>query len=525
MVINTLDPLSAFDLCQFIILDGNPSVSRNLRSLSFLPPHRPYFRPAITTLLIGLVVACGGPQSSPPADVLLITVDTLRPDYLSMNGYDRATTPNLDRILAEGLYFEQAVSPIARTTPALASLLTGAYPHKTAVRTLTDTLASDVTTLPEILRADGYQTLAVVSNQVLVRSRGLSRGFDTYDMDGDDRDARATTRAAIEHIGKLDSRDPSFVWVHYIDPHVPYHTDPAIAARMDPGYSGRYRFNFGWARQFGEARDKHSPFPEDLPKSVAAHRNPLTDEENAHIRRLYAADIRSLDGEVDRLVDAAREHFGDDLIIVFTADHGESLGEHDFYFDHGDYVYNAGTRVPLAILLPESHPLHARGRCQGWVSLTDVAPTLLELLDRDTAELGSQLEGRSLTPCLRGETLAQTPVYSESGHSFFAHLIPHRTANDLSDRFRSVTLGGWKLIWHPAAPEPDAWQLFDLRDDPDETRNLYRPDHPELAELRTHLNAWLALEPAGATQPAISEQDRRALTELGYIESGTPTSE
>lgn len=459
------------------------------------------------------------------ADVLLITVDTLRPDYLSMNGYDRATTPKLDRILADGLYFDHATTPIARTTPALASLLTGAYPHNTGLRTLTGTLASNVTTLTEILRGDGYQTLAVVSNQVLVRSRGLARGFDTYDMAADDRDARATTRTCIEQFQMLDPRDPTFVWVHYIDPHVPYHSEPAIAARMDPGYTGPYRFHFGWMRQPGEPRNRHKPFPEELPKRIASHRNPLSDEVNAHIRRLYAADIRALDSEIDRLVGAARKHFGDDLIIVFTADHGESLGEHDFYYDHGDYVYNAATRVPLAILLPRSHPLHATGRCQGWVSLTDVAPTLLEILGIDATELGPQLEGRSLASCLRGEGLAEVPIYSESGHSYFPDLIRGRTANTLADRFRSVTLGDWKLIWSPSAAESDAWQLFDLRDDPNETRNLFRIGHPKASELRPHLDTWLTRESAGNTQETLSDEDHRALVELGYIESNSPTSE
>jgi len=482
------------------------------------------WRGALGVALLAFGLGCGR-TSVPQPDVLLITVDTLRPDYLSMNGYDRATTPLLDRILAEGMYFDQAVSPIARTTPALASLLTGAYPHQTGIRTLTDTLDSNTRTLPEILRDDGYQTLAVVTNQVLVRSRGLSRGFDTYDMDADDRNGRATTSAALEHMAKLDPRVPSFVWVHYIDPHVPYHTDPAIASRMDPGYVGRYRFHFGWARQLGEPLSRHSPFPADLPKSIAAHRNPLSAAVNAHIRRLYAADIRSLDTELDRLVRAARQQFVDDLIIVFTADHGESLGEHDFYFDHGDYVYNAGTRVPLAILLPETHPLHARGRCAGWVSLTDVAPTLLEILGRDPSELGPQVEGRSLAACLRGEGLTEVPVFSESGRSFFADLIRDRTANDLTDRFRSVTFRDWKLIWHPQAPESRRWELYDLKRDPNETHNVYRPNHPKVAELRLQLQRWHTREPASHAQRAITEQDRRALSELGYIESEAPTSQ
>ncbi len=136
---------------------------------------------APVVVLSTLLLACARPE---PLDisVLLVSVDTLRPDYLSANGYDRPTTPFVDSLLAEGFYFPQAVSPVPRTTPALASLLTGAYPHTTRVRTLTDSLSDDVTPLAEILRRWNYGTMAVVSNHVLPRSRRLDRGFDVYDM-------------------------------------------------------------------------------------------------------------------------------------------------------------------------------------------------------------------------------------------------------------------------------------------------------------------------------------------------------
>jgi arylsulfatase A-like enzyme len=465
-------------------------------------------------VLAAALAACAPDDPGKPS-VLLLTVDTLRPDYMSMNGYDRPTTPFLDSLVAEGWYFEQAVAPVPRTTPALASLLTGAYPHTTGVRTLTDALSSEVIPVTEVLRASGYQTFAVVTNHVLPRRRGLARGFEAYDAALDARSAGSTTDAALRAIDRFDPAAPFFAWVHYIDPHVPYHPDPAIASDFDPDYRGRYRFNFG------ELTPPRHPFPKEFSKATITHHNPLPESVNRHVRRLYAADIGTLDREIERLVTAVRERVGEDLLIVFTSDHGESLGEHDFYFDHGDYVYNAGSRVPLAIVLPASHPAHGSGRCAGWVSLVDVVPSLLELLGRPLPpEMAGQVEGRSLTRCLRGEDLPAQPVFIESGHSYYPASVSRRVRNDVAGRFRAVILGDWKLIWTPFQSGELEWQLFDVGADPGETQNLYVPDHPALPRLKTHLDEWLSRQDAEdlAAPRAVSEEDRAALRALGYTD-------
>jgi arylsulfatase A-like enzyme len=480
----------------------------------WLRGHRPA---AGLLLLIGLAACAPGDVRAP--SVLLLTVDTLRPDYMSMNGYDRITTPFLDSLIAEGHYFEQALAPVPRTTPALASLFTGAYPHTTRVRTLTGTLSPDVVSLAEVLKGGGWQTVAVVTNGVLVPRRGLARGFDSYDVASDGRTARETTAKALRVLEHLDPSVPLFAWVHYIDPHVPYHPDPTIASSFDPEYRGRYRFSFGELSPLGEARRLVLTYPRDLPKGEATHRNPLPESVNRHVRRLYAADIRGLDAEVERLVGAVRSWAGEDLIVVFAADHGESLGEHDFYFDHGDYIYNAGTRIPLAFVLPRSHPAHGSGRCRGWVSLVDVVPTLLELMDSEPpSEMADQIEGRSLTRCMSGRELEPEPVFLESGHSYYPQYVTRRVRNDTAGRFRAVILGDWKLIWTPFQPEDLAWELFDIRGDPHETENLYAPDHPQVAPLKRHLESWLARQdPAEVAQPPeISTEDREALRALGY---------
>ena len=462
-----------------------------------------------------VLVGCSG-APGPASDVLLITVDTLRPDYLSANGYDRSTTPGVDRLIAAGTYFEQALSPVPRTTPALASLLTGAYPHATQVRRLTDELSSELMTLPEALQGWGYQTRAVVSNGVLSPFRGLARGFESYEFASDMRVAEDTTNAALASLGESVSSSPVFLWVHYMDPHVPYVPDPEVAVEFDPDYRGPHRLGFG--RLPTAERPGYLAYPVDLPKAVATHQNPLEPAVNAHIRRLYAGDIRKIDAEVERLVRVFAEQRGRAPIVVFTADHGESLGEHGLYFDHGDYVYNASSRVPLAIVLPDHS---ASGRCRGWVSLVDVVPTLVELLARELPPpMPSQIEGRSLAACLGGGVLPAAPVFSESGRSYFPHLVPRRVRNDVAGRFRAVVDGDWKLIWTPFQKGDQRWELYDLATDPHETRDLYAADHPQVERLRPMLESWAARGAAAEPGPDVElgEADRKALRALGYLE-------
>jgi len=447
-----------------------------------------------------------------------LTIDTLRPDYLSLNGYDRATTPFLDGFLADAFQFSRAVTPIARTTPALASLLTGAYPHTTGVRTLTDSLSDKVTSIAEVFREAGYQTVAVVTNNVLKPERRLDRGFDVYDMERDIRTAPETTAAAIQHLSGLDDSRPIFVWVHYIDPHAPYDCDTSIIDQFDPDYQGRYQKRFGLQPPAGSPLNHIIPYPKDLGMGSAVYRNTLPEPVNAHVRRLYAADIRSTDNQLAPLVEAVRKKTAGNLITVLTSDHGESLGEHDYYYYHGDYVYNAALRVPLFVRLPEEHPAFGFGRSIEWVSLIDVVPTLFELMGRPIPEtMRAQMEGRSLVPCFFGEPAASVPVFAESGRAFAFDLIHRRVKNTVAGRFRAVIFDDHKLIWTPFQSPEREWELYDLRRDPDETKNLYRAQDPRVEKLRSHLHSWIR-----ATQEEksaeLSEDDKEILQALGYMQ-------
>jgi arylsulfatase A-like enzyme len=476
--------------------------------------HRAALPVALLAIALGIFVVAGCSDDGGRRHVLLLTVDTLRPDYLSINGYDRPSSPFLDSLLSTGTRFDRALTPIPRTTPALASLLTGCYPHTTGVRTLFDTLLTDVHSIAQLAKQRGYNTVAVVSNHVLPPSRELNRGFDIYDFAGDARDAAQTTDAAIRQLGSFGRGDRMFVWVHYIDPHVPYYPPVELARDFDPDYRGRYRDHFGEVR----GGVGNEAYPKDIGKIRAVFQNDLPDEVNAHIRRLYAADVRFNDDNIERLLQWMRSQLGDDWTIVFTSDHGESLGEHDYYYDHGDYVYNATLRVPLGFVFPPGDELGGSRTIDDWVSLIDVMPTLMEILDFEIPpDLSYSIEGRSLAPYLRGEPLPPRPFFAECGWCFHRPYVPRRVSFDVPGRFRSVIVGEWKLIWTPGQTGDLKYELYDLADDPHETVNLIA-EHPDQAnKLIALLKRWTDLSD-DRKHRKISDSDMKLLRSLGYVQ-------
>ncbi|UCE86439.1 MAG: sulfatase [Deltaproteobacteria bacterium] len=480
--------------------------------------------PRIVLLLLALLAAIGVGVYRPvwvsvndlPATrqhVLLLTVDTLRVDALHGAGPGPPATPFVDSLIAEGFWFPRAITPVPRTTPAVASLLTGAYPHTTKVRGLVDPLAPEIVTLAELFRAKGFRTLAVVSNHVLRPNRRLNRGFDVYDYSGDGRDSFATTRAALRHVREQPAGDPIFLWVHYIDPHMPYAPPPELARAFSPDYAGPYRLRFG-----GEPGSTGpQAFPADLPKRVAIYRNPLSDEVNDHVRRLYAADVRHTDAGIEALVRSLRVERDAGWTIAFTADHGESLGEHAYFFEHGDYVYNPTIRVPLAFVLPRQDPLAGAGRVDDWVSLVDVMPTLAEMFRLPVpVDLAYAIEGRSLVPYLRGERLPSRPVFAESGKSQYPEEVRRRVDFSVAGRFRTVLFGDWKLIWTPGQAPDRAYELYDLAADPAESRDLFEPGRAEAERLERMLASWVRGLDDRTAEP--DAHDLAMLRALGYVD-------
>lgn len=422
-----------------------------------------------------------GPGSRRP-DVLLLTIDTLRADHLSSWGYARGTSPNLDRLAAEGVRFASAQAQWPKTAPSFASLFSATYPKDNGVvRRVGMPIPCRLRVLAEEMKALGYQTHAVVANGALAREYFFDQGFDTYHEAWKDTGpeapeptgARRITDLALERVDRLDPERPAFLWIHYIDPHAPYR--PARE----------------WRDEF--QRDEHFRPGEIVPvdrKSRrrfvgAIGRSQVVDgaTDRAFYVARYDAEIRYVDAEVGRLISGLEQRGRwQRMLTVMTSDHGESLGEHRYYFGHGMLAYQTCLHVPLVVRYPGA--LAPRVDTAP-VELLHVAPTILELAGARLRD-SRWAQGRSLVARLRGEEGGESSLaFSEAGYA--------------SDRMwlRAAFDGRFKLVFAPGPKDQrkmgrqgQAYTLFDLAGDPGELADASAAHPAALARLRTALAEW-----------------------------------
>jgi arylsulfatase A-like enzyme len=455
-------------------------------------------------LLLGLaLLSCGGERAAePPRRVFLVTFDTLRADHLGAYGYGRDTSPRLDALAGEGVLFERAIAQWPKTGASFASLFTGRYPQSTGLlQRAALRVPAEYLTLPELFREAGYTTVAVVSNPVLGSELGWDSGFDEYLQTwggaGFPHDAHAfrhlmNAPRVNELAGPLLARhaeDPKlFAWIHYTDPHAPYVLPPGEANPFRD--DGLYRF------------------AEQVPPGALRKYGLEGRKDRTFYVSQYDANVRVADAHAGELLDRARAlGLLEDALVVITADHGESLGEHDSWFDHGPLPYNTTSHVPL-VLLGDGVP---RGRRVAEpVELVDLYPTLRELIAPGREVAG--LEGQSLAPLLRGSAkgVAGGGVsFSEAGHR--------------PRYYRSVQDRSWKLVQalgggrrrEPASPR---FELYDLAADPLETRDLAAGRPEEVRRLRRALVGWTRPGTAYRRPPEVNEREeaKAALDALGY---------
>ena len=407
------------------------------------------------TISLGMSTGCrrapeAGTTKAPasPPNVLLITVDTLRADHLGCYGYERARTPHTDRFADEGVRVERAIAPTPLTLPSHTSILTGLEPPAHSVRgNGVFRVPDSVQTLAEVLKAEGYQTQAFVSSDVLHHRFNLDQGFDGYedDLSGEAKDAltqmqeRSGEQTMDRVLRWLDKRtepasaSPFFLWVHLFDPHAPYEPPEADAKLAATPYDG---------------------------------------------------EIASADRQVGRLVKALEPNgVLDDTILVFTSDHGENLGEHR-EATHAMFIYESTQRVPLIFRYPRKLPA---GRVyDGPARSVDIMPTILSLAGKKSGET----QGADLSEALAGGPPSASPVqYSES---FYPELILGMA------HLEGVRQDAWTYI---RAPRPE---LYDRRTDPGELRNLLECGGSSAAKAR-------ALELEAALTRVIEDSKRFAL--------------
>jgi arylsulfatase A-like enzyme len=420
-------------------------------------------------------------------NVLLISVDTLRADHLSAYGYPRHTSPNLERLARRGLLFRQAETPQSATWPALTSLHTSLYPSAHGVVWNGHDVPQGVVTLAELLHARDYSTSAFLSNMKRARHPGFARvsGGRAGSQAGDDLEG---TEAAIEQLRREKDR-PFFLWLHLIGPHAGY-TPPAP---WDTAFSSRGGSTVGGTL--------------DELVRIRLEGRPLTEEDVAHVVGLYDGEIGRVDELVGRLLEALRAlDLEESTLVVFTADHGEDLYEHNRYFFHSPSMYSSSLRVPLILALPGVLPEGAE--TDEPASLVDLAPTILGRLG---LPVPPSFQGRDLLP---GGTLPQTPG-------------PRPLFSETNGRIFGIRTDGWRLVFNPEDYTPGApggaypiepIELYRLAEDPGEQRNV-AADHPDRVEaLSAEVAAWRDRDlHKELPLQEIDPQTREELRALGYV--------
>lgn len=457
-------------------------------------------------------------------NVLLISVDTLRADHLGCYGSPGVHTPRLDGLAGAGVLFEQAVSPMPITYPTHTTMLTGLYPaHHGVTLNRRQRLASEVVTLPERLEHHGYRTAAFVGGWALQRSLSRLEGrFQLYDDDfspwaavpdavlrtglaklllpaqrrvWSERPADRTVDAARSWLSR-NGDDPFFLFVHLYDPHGPYHPPAPFDTMYDPDYDGPT--DGDWYALSSAERE-----------AILARRQDVE-----HMKALYAGEVSFVDREVGRLLDVL-DRFGlnERTLVIFTSDHGESLTEHDYYFDHSVCLYEPSLRVPLIMRFP--HGTGAGTRVSTLVGLTDLVPTVLEQLGLGAV---AGLDGRSLLPLVAGESQQNGKPPLVVSALFRGEIHGDKSLLSLrSETHKYIRTSAW---WGDLRRIPPSEELYDLVEDPGETQDLL-DNHPELAKRYRQLaepywRNWLADRKPRALE--MSKEDLEVLRSLGYLQ-------
>jgi arylsulfatase A-like enzyme len=428
-------------------------------------PTRRLALPLLAALLAALPAAA--PAAGKPAgpDVILIVVDCLRADHLSLYGYARKTSPNLDAFAADAAVFSRATAQAPTTLLSFASLFTSLEVSAHGVTDQTRALGDTALTLAEAFRIYGYRTGAFTGGLNLNPLFGLGRGFDEYfHVNRTGASFKDTLPAALEWARARRAKGEKFLLVaHGNDLHTPY-AFPA-SGLYDKGFrvSEDLRKLPGKEAQLFLLRGRRLKLA-SKPGSLT-----LTNGDAAHLTARYDEGIHYSDALLGDFLGKLRAGgLLDGAVVVVTADHGEGLFDHDYFF-HDFNIYEDTLRVPLLVKLPGGGHKEIAEQAR----LIDLMPTLLDLagIPPDAAA-----QGASLKPLLTGEGKApeEPYVFSESSVGSAA-----------------VRAGRWKLIRKPGGAE-----LYDLEADPGEKRDLAAAEKERTAELEKVLAARLAADAA-----------------------------
>jgi arylsulfatase A-like enzyme len=414
-------------------------------------------------------------------NIIFISIDTLRADRLACYGYKEIKTPNIDLIARRGVLFSQAICQVPVTLPSHTSMFTGLNPTSHNVRENgTFRLDDSEITLAEILKEDGYKTGAFIGGFPLDSRFGLNKGFDFYDDDLSDRKDQETLRGKIRWQGhnvssferkaisviessikwlSSNRKGSFFLFIHLFDPHTSY-SPPEPFKKMY----------------------KYQPY----------------DGEVAYVDYCLGKLFKKLE----------KWKIFKDALIIITSDHGESLGEHNYY-GHGKKLFEPSLWIPLIISFPSKIP-HAKA-VSALVRSIDIMPTILEFLDIETV---TEIQGVSLLPLILDEEEKKLNLASY-GETLFPRL------RFGEEELRSYRTDRWKYIRFIKDNKIIRQKLFDLKNDPEEIQDCAQKEGAKIQELASLLDRIIENDRKLAVNKntffTMDEETRKKLKSLGYI--------
>jgi arylsulfatase A-like enzyme len=463
-------------------------------------------------VLLGLALltafaACRGERLPSVENAVLISIDTLRADYLGAYGHPYVKTPHIDALAAEGVTFDRVVAPAPTTLVSHTSLMTGTYPHTHGVPNNANKVSDANRMLAEVLQEAGFRTAGLVGGFPLAPHTRFNQGFEHYRyVPGKpirQQSGEQVTDAVLEW---LDSREPGrfFLFVHYWDVHWPYEPPPP------------------YDRMYGDETQRIAGNKREINRTRRALRRgqPRAARRSEILKLRYAGEVSYVDAQIGRLIAGLRERdLLESSVVLLTADHGEAMDEHPAeLWNHGNTLYDSVARIPLILRLPGGALAGSR---RDWtLSAIDLMPTLLELLGQPPQ---AGVEGVSFAAALaEGTAPERGPVFAQATK-------PHRRRYERgrawknADKCRGVWEANWKLMHCPLRGRFGGLrELYDVSTDPGEQLDLLGSDDPVSREigrrLADDLSAWSRRSDPLPTIVEESEEVIEELRALGYVD-------
>jgi len=455
-------------------------------------------------IVISLYFCCWVKKVQRP-NVLIITVDALRPDHLNCYGYKRDTSPNIDSLAKGGVIFKQVISQAAWTHPSNCSFFTSSYPYMHIIGGESYLNPAKIS-LAKVLNNAGYKTIFLTDYPTVIGAiKGFNNEFDSY-ITFNENELEKVTDFALDIL--TENRNKKFfLWVYYFGTHESYGGFSEYSRRF-------YNDNLVGKRDIEIQPDYASAPFGVIPKCVEDRG--ITDI--SYYIAKYDGQLKLIDDQIGLILKKLKELKIDrNTIVILLADHGESLGEHNLYFQHTNNLYDISLKVPLIVKYPKLIPQNKEIKSQ--VRLIDVMPTIIDVL-KINPNSNSDMEGKSLLPLMLDDHLSTEP------YAF----------SDLDNWIFSIRTENWKLIFIDRQLKKDScwikyykndYELYDLKADPYETRNLTSVGGDKFLFLKEKLDKYI--EQARVYQIKLrkeinpgtevwNEDRRKKLRSLGYLQ-------